>query len=85
MRANSKTKRVKNLGHLVQIIDLELDIAFPAAKMPKVYSVLVVQGRDYVGQRTTLSIHVSIHIDIISAIVSELMMAISYWGILIWI
>ncbi|KAF7117206.1 hypothetical protein RHSIM_RhsimPtG0005000 (chloroplast) [Rhododendron simsii] len=40
----------KNQGHLVQIIDPVLDVAFPADKMPKVYNVLLVQGRDTVGQ-----------------------------------
>ncbi|PHT72307.1 hypothetical protein T459_23092 [Capsicum annuum] len=40
----------KNLGHVVQIIDPVLDVAFPPGKMPNIYNALVVQGRDSVGQ-----------------------------------
>ncbi|RXH84274.1 hypothetical protein DVH24_027173 [Malus domestica] len=48
----------KNLGRIAQIIGPVLDVAFPPGKMPNIYNVLVVRGRDDVGQQTNVTCEV---------------------------
>ncbi|KAB2037669.1 hypothetical protein ES319_D03G092400v1 [Gossypium barbadense] len=52
------TLEKENLGRISQIIGPVLDVAFPPSKMPNIYNVLVVKGRDTAGQQINVTCEV---------------------------